>query len=252
MNERMKPEIKEVGVERGRLVILGKNIPQGSGTINLELKSDLITNLASGEANISDYHLAFDTLKSNIKTKISLRLVKDKIPTAQAQVNKLLANDENLNELLGLPPKPVVKVKGRASLDGRFGYNKQLAMKRAKNAIKGLKDQYGDNYKFEPVAEVIGPNGEKVDTANQGYNEFKKEWNKKFPDKKIDSAAKMKDLINSYARGTAEDLTESQKKWLQKRIDMVRGVQVNVTGHIPDKIKIQYNNTKEQEPIAQA
>ncbi len=246
MSENM-PKVEDAHIETGRLVINGENFNQRTENINLQMKSDLISGLESGKSDISKYSFALNTMKANIKTKILTSVDKAGVPTAE--VRKLLDKDENLNKLLGLQRKPVVRVKGRASLDGKFGYNKQLAMKRAKNAIQSLKDKYGDSYKFEPVAEVVGPNGEKVDTANEGYKQFRNEWNEKFEDKEINTIVKMKDLINAYARGKAKKLTDPQENWLKERIKMVRGVEVDVaTKDTPKNIEIQYNNQKQEQP----
>ena len=254
IKEKLAPKIASIKVEKGNLHIEGANLPEDPITVNVPdtIRSAYLTKGIKYES--SDVGKIIYK-PEHINALIVERIFEKVDPKLKPQLRAYLKQRKNakvLQELLKTGPKPTLRVIGRASMDGRFGGNKEVARRRANDAKRKIAKQVGGAVKLVAVPEVVGHDGESINNLTTAYIRMTKAWNKlKGSAKKKIKSPQMRKIVSNYVNGKVDGLTKDQKDFLKKGLDDQRGVQVEVVApRKPRKFIINFKNAPTSVPTS--
>ena len=138
--------------------------------------------------------------------------------------------------------KPELTVKGFASMEGDYTYNKKLALDRA-NAIKArIEAQYPGKLKIKPEGVVWGVNNKEVtkDGLENEWKSYLKQWNDKFPKAPCKDVDALKAVINNYDSKKLKDA--EQVAFLDSYLKNSRSANINVVNITDKAVNIDYPN----------
>ena len=214
----LSPKITDMKVSklsgRAKINIEGDNLPSDSTRVDLRAGAMNLSKVGSGKTNIN-LAPSFKTIEENMKSILKSSLTE----YAEAQnpklakeikpkiTDKLLANLKE--KVFPKSRKPRIVVTGKASLEGDWKRNQEIAKKRAEQALKELQRKNPEltksNYDIRLVSIISGPDAKPVSSASDGWKKMKEAWNKdpKISDK-VKTVAELKKKIKKAKSGARD------------------------------------------------
>jgi hypothetical protein len=246
VDPKQNPKIASMSYENGTLSIVGENLRKKPLTV--KIPNTIKANIARGvKFEASDVgKIVYRRERINEQLTEALLEKVPKSPLRDALVKALKDPTKGapiLQKILRTGPKPKLKVYGRASWEGHYNGNLEVARKRARNAMDKIKKQIGNAATLVPVGIVVGPDGKETKNPTRSYIMAAKMWSKKFK-KKIKSP-EMKKIIKKYINGDVKGLSEPQVAFLEEKLDKQRGIDVEVVAqNKPREFTIRFESAK--------
>ncbi len=221
-----KPIVNKIEFKKeGQIDVVGKNLPNKKIQLHVStLKVDLINNMKANSDKVNKITFSRDNMNQKIAESI-LSAIEDKaLRTAVAK--KLKDKSSELINVLKLSSIPKIEIVGRASMDGRFAYNQELADRRAEKAKEAIGNKFDGIIDFVAVGEVVDVFGKKITNMIKAWKEFAKDYG--FIFEETVSVAQMKAIVKKYTASPGLIQDASKRAYLRKKLDHVRGVQLNV------------------------